>query len=96
VIRTNVVTGVRYTDERPEDCDAHGVLWHRHDPGRGEPFFAKIYTARLRRAMVRVPWGGVRAGFHPDVRGDVDGVAGGLGRRGDRASALNASRSLSR
>ena len=44
-IRTNLVTGgkqLRYADERPQDRDAHGVLWHRaaQDPGRGEPYFA--------------------------------------------------------
>ncbi|MBR7830891.1 hypothetical protein KDK95_31595 [Actinospica sp. MGRD01-02] len=56
VIRTNLVTGgkqVRYTDERPEDRDTNGVLWHRvpDNLGRGEPHFAKIHTGRQRRAM---------------------------------------------
>jgi hypothetical protein len=56
ISRTNVFTGrvqVRYLDERPEDRDERGMLWHRvsENPGSGEPLFAQLHTTRQRRVM---------------------------------------------
>ena len=56
ITRTDLATGrvqLRYLDERPEDRDGHGVLWHRvaELQGRGEPLFTQLHTVRQRRVM---------------------------------------------
>lgn len=50
------VTGLYYTDERPADRDAHGVLWARtaNAPGRGRPEYRQVNGLRQRDAMLRL------------------------------------------
>jgi hypothetical protein len=43
-----------YTDERPSDRDAHGLLWNRmpDDPGTGRPLFGAVHPIRERGCML--------------------------------------------
>lgn len=47
------LSGVAFTDERPEDRDSRGVLWNRRGDARGEgrPEFGNVHPARQRKAM---------------------------------------------
>lgn len=44
---------IAYTNERPRDRDAFGVLWRRvtNTPGLGKPEYGKVHHGRQRRAM---------------------------------------------
>jgi hypothetical protein len=88
VKRDLVIRGglLAYIDERPDDRDAHGVLWQRQimaPLGQGAPRFGQIQTARQRHAILNLLC--QVCGGEPDE--DDDGILWLLPRRPEEGPA---------